>query len=255
MSGPLSPRSNGSILLRLWVLALGLLLVGCASGPQANPADPMEPWNRGVYKFNDTVDRAVLKPVATVYQESVPELVRKGVGNFFANLGDAWTTVNSILQLKGAAAGESFTRFWVNTFMGLGGVLDIASEMQIPRHNEDFGQTLGYWGVGAGPYVVLPLLGPSTVRDTAALPVDLQGNLVSQINDVPVRNTLTATRIVNARANLLKQEGLLEEAALDKYTFLRDAYLQHRRNLVYDGNPPEEPMIEEDYESEAEPTK
>ncbi len=241
--------------LRLCALVLGVLLTGCATGPQANPADPLEPWNRGVYKFNDTVDRAVLKPVATVYQDTVPDLVRKGVGNFFANLGDAWTTVNSMLQLKGQAAGESFTRFWVNTFMGLGGVLDVASEMQIPRHNEDFGQTLGYWGVGAGPYVVLPLLGPSTVRDTAALPVDFKGNLVSQIDDVPVRNGLTATRVVHVRAGLLKQEGLLEEAALDKYAFLRDAYLQHRRNLVYDGNPPEEPMIEEDYDKEADPAK
>jgi phospholipid-binding lipoprotein MlaA len=242
--------------LRLCVLALGaLLMAGCATGPQANPADPLEPWNRGVYKFNDAVDRAVLKPVATVYQDTVPEMMRKGVGNFFGNLGDAWTTVNSVLQLKGQAAAESFTRFWVNTFMGLGGVLDVASEMQIPRHNEDFGQTLGHWGVGAGPYVMLPLLGPSTVRDTAALPVDFKGNLLSQIEDVPVRNTLTATRVVHVRAGLLKQEGLLEEAALDKYTLLRDVYLQHRRNLVYDGNPPEEPMIEEDYDAEPEPVK
>ncbi|MEQ1657259.1 MAG: VacJ family lipoprotein, partial [Hylemonella sp.] len=126
-------------------------MAGCATGPQANPADPMEPWNRGVYKFNDALDRAVLKPVATVYQESTPELLRKGIGNFFANLEDAWTTINSVLQLKGQAAGESFTRFWVNSFFGLAGVLDVASEMQIPRHNEDFGQTLGDWGVGAGP--------------------------------------------------------------------------------------------------------
>ncbi len=241
--------------LRLGVLTLGLLLAGCATGPQANPADPLEPWNRGAYQFNDALDRGVLKPVATAYQDTVPELVRRGVSNFFANLGDAWTTVNSVLQLKGQAAGESFTRFWVNTFMGLGGVLDVASEMQIPRHNEDFGQTLGHWGVGSGPYLVIPLLGPSTLRDTAALPVDFQGNLVSQIDDVSVRNTLTATRLVNARANLLKQEGLMEGAALDKYTLMRDVYLQYRRNLVYDGNPPEEPMLEEDNEPEAEPAK
>lgn len=241
--------------LGLCALALGALLSGCATGPQANPADPLEPWNRGVYKFNDTLDRAVLKPVATAYQDTVPEMVRKGVGNFFANLGDAWTTVNGVLQLKGQVAGESFTRFWVNTFMGLGGLLDVASEMQIPRHNEDFGQTLGYWGVGAGPYVVLPLLGPSTVRDTAALPVDFKGNLVSQVDDVSVRNSLTATRVVHVRASLLKQEELLGAAALDKYTFLRDAYLQHRRSLVFDGNPPEEPMIEEGYGAEPEPAK
>lgn len=231
-----------------------LLLTGCASGPNANPADPLEPWNRGVYKFNDALDRTVLKPVATAYQESTPELVRKGVGNFFANLEDAWTMVNSALQLKGQDAAESLTRFWVNTLMGLGGVLDVASEMQIPRHNEDFGQTLGYWGVGSGPYVVLPLLGPSTVRDTAALPADWYGDPVTHTDDIAVRNSLIAVRAVHKRANLLKQEGLLEGAALDKYSFLRDAYLQHRRNLVYDGNPPEEPMIE-DMEPVEEPAK
>ncbi len=234
-----------SWLLRLLALALGLLLTGCATGPQANPADPLEPWNRGVYKFNDALDRNVLKPVATVYQESTPELLRKGIGNFFANLEDAWTTVNSALQLKGKAAGESFTRFWVNTFFGLAGVLDVASEMQIPRYNEDFGQTLGHWGVGAGPYVMLPVLGPSTLRDTAALPADWRGDAVTHIEDVPVRNTLIGVRAVHQRARLLKQEGLLEGAALDKYTLLRDVYLQHRRNLVYDGDPPEEPMVED----------
>jgi len=238
----------------LCLLALGLLLSACASGPQANPADPLEPWNRGVYKFNDALDRAVLKPVATAYQESTPQLVRQGVGNFFANLEDAWTMVNSALQLKGQAAAESLTRFWVNTLMGLGGVLDVATEMQIPRHNEDFGQTLGYWGVGSGPYIVLPLLGPSTARDTAALPAEWYGDLVTHTDDVAVRNTLITVRVVHTRARLLKQEGLLEQAALDKYSFLRDAYLQHRRNLVYDGNPPEEPMVE-DIEPEEPPAK
>jgi len=238
----------------LCLLVLGLLLTGCATGPNASPADPLEPWNRGVYQFNDALDRTVLKPVATAYQESTPEPVRKGVGNFFANLEDAWSTVNSVLQLKGQAAAESFTRFWVNTLMGLGGVLDVASEMQIPRHNEDFGQTLGYWGVGAGPYIVVPLLGPSTLRDTAALPAEWHGDLVTHIEDVPTRNSLIVVRAVHRRGRLLKQEGLLEGAALDKYTFLRDAYLQHRRNLVYDGNPPDEPM-EEDYESDEEPSK
>ena len=240
-------------LLKAGVLVLVLLLGACASGPNANPADPLEPWNRGVYRFNDAVDTNVLKPVAIAYQDNVPNLLRKGVGNFFNNLEDAWTTVNSVLQLKGQASAESFTRFWINTLMGLGGVLDLASEMQIPRHNEDFGQTLGYWGVGAGPYVVLPFLGPSTLRDTAALPVDWRGNLATQA-DVPTRNTLIVVRSVHKRAGLLKQEGLLEEAALDKYTFLRDGYLQYRRNLVYDGNPPDEPMLE-DAEPVDEPAK
>lgn len=241
-------------LLVPFLLLLGLLLSGCATGPNANPADPLEPWNRGVYKFNDAVDRAVLKPVAVAYQESTPELLRKGIGNFFANLEDAWTTLNGLFQLKGQVAAESFTRFWVNTFMGLGGVLDVATEMQIERHSEDFGQTLGYWGVGPGPYIMLPLLGPSTLRDTAALPVDWRGDLVLQTDDVPTRNTAVAVRAVHQRARLLKQEGVLEGAALDKYTFLRDAYLQHRRNDVYDGDPPEEPMID-DIEPADEPVK
>lgn len=239
----------------LAAVLLALQLTGCASGPQAHPSDPLEPWNRGVYKFNDAVDRAVLKPVAQTYQESVPEMLRKGIGNFFANLEDAWTTVNSVLQFKGQAAAESFTRFWVNSFMGLGGVLDVASEMRIPRHNEDFGQTLGYWGVGSGPYLVLPLLGPSTVRDTAALPAEWRGDLVTYIEDIPTRNTLIATRVVHKRAGLLKQEKLMEEAALDRYSFLRDAYLQYRRNLVYDGDPPDDPQEEEWRDSEPAPAQ
>ncbi len=246
MSG--GPTSHAGLIRRmrlLAALACVLLLGACATGPNANPADPLEPWNRGVYKFNDTLDRNLLKPVATVYRDTTPELVRKGVGNFFGNLEDAWTLVNSVLQLKGQAAAESLTRFWVNTLMGLGGVLDVASEMQIPRHSEDFGQTLGYWGVGAGPYVVLPVLGPSTLRDTAALQAEWRGDLVTHIDDIPTRNSLIVVRGVHKRANLLKQEGLLEQAALDKYTFLRDAYLQHRRNQVYDGNPPDEPMPED----------
>lgn len=227
-------------------VALGLFLSGCASGPRANPADPFEPWNRGVYRFNDAVDRAVLKPVAVAYQESTPELVRKGVGNFFGNLQDAWSFVNNVLQFKGEAAGASLTRVWVNTLMGLGGVLDVAGEMRIPRYTEDFGQTLGYWGVGAGPYLVLPLLGSSSLRDTAALPVDWRGDPVAQQNDVSTRNTLLSVRVVHDRASVLKAERILEQAALDKYSFIRDAYLQSRQNAVYDGEPPEEPRYDEE---------
>jgi phospholipid-binding lipoprotein MlaA len=213
----------------------------CATGPNANPKDPLEPFNRGVYKFNDTVDRNVLKPVASTYKEVVPALVRRGVTNFFNNLEDAWSFVNNVLQLKGEASADSFFRVAVNTFFGLGGVLDVASEMKIRRHSEDFGQTLGYWGVGPGPYVVLPLLGPSTMRDSVALPVEFRGNIVSQTDNIPVRNTLLATRIVQIRANLLKAGDLVDEAALDNYTFVRDGFLQRRRNAVFDGEPPDEP--------------
>lgn len=217
-----------------------LLLSGCATGPNANPRDPLEPFNRGVYQFNDAVDRAVIKPVATAYRDVLPSPVRTGVTNFFANLQDAWSFVNNTLQLKGEAAGNSLVRFGVNTFLGLGGVLDIASEMQIERHTEDFGQTLGYWGVGAGPYLVLPLLGPSTVRDTAALPVDAQGNLVAGVSDVSTRNSLTTLNLVNRRARLLDATSMLEQVALDPYTFTRDAFLQRRQNDVYDGYPPDD---------------
>lgn len=228
--------------LRLVALLLcAALAAGCATGPKANPADPLEPFNRSMFEFNEALDRGVLKPVATAYRDVTPELVRRGVGNFFTNLDDAWSFVNNALQFKGQAAGESFMRFGVNTFFGLAGILDVASEMGIERHPEDFGQTLGHWGVGAGPYIVLPVLGPSTLRDTAALPVDVRGDAVSQVDDVPVRNTLWTLRTVDRRAHLLKAGDMLEEAALDKYTFLRDAFLQRRRNDVFDGNPPSEP--------------
>lgn len=223
------------------VLALFVLMLsGCATGPNANPRDPLEPFNRGMYQFNDTVDRAVIKPVATAYRDVLPSPVRTGVTNFFANLQDVWSFVNNGLQFKGEAAGNSLVRFGVNTFLGLGGVLDIATEMQIPRHTEDFGQTLGYWGVGAGPYLVLPLLGPSTVRDTAALPVDAQGNLVSGVSDVPARNSLTTLSLLNRRARLLDATSMLDQVALDPYTFTRDAFLQRRQNDVYDGYPPDD---------------
>ncbi len=224
-------------------LCVVVMASGCATGPNANPRDPIEPWNRGVYQFNDAVDRAVIKPVATVYKDVLPQPVRTGVHNFFNNLQDAWSFVNNALQLKAEPAANSLVRFGVNTFLGLGGVLDIATEMRIERYTEDFGQTLGYWGVGAGPYLVLPLLGPSTVRDTAALPVDAQGNLISNVSDVPARNSATGLNLLDRRANLLGATDMLDQVALDPYTFTRDAFLQRRRNQVYDGNPPDEPEV------------
>lgn len=216
-----------------------LLLTACATAPGGNPRDPLESFNRGVYGFNDALDRALIKPVATTYRDVVPSPLRTGVTNFFANLQDAWSAVNNALQLKGEAAGNSLVRFGVNSVFGLAGVLDIASEMGIERHTRDFGHTLGYWGVGPGPYLVLPLLGPSSVRDTVALPVDDQGNLISGA-DVPSRNAATALKLVNTRARLLQASDMLGQVALDPYTFTRDAYLQSRRNAVYDGNPPDE---------------
>lgn len=215
------------------------LATGCASGPTADPRDPLEPFNRGVTRFNDGVDRAVLKPVAQVYDRVTPDMVRTGVSNFFNNLQDAWTAVNALLQLKPQAAVDSLFRVHLNTLFGLGGLLDVASEANIERHREDFGQTLGHWGVPSGPYLVLPLLGPSTVRDTAALPADFWGNAVSHVDADTLRYSLIGLRTVEARANLLRASNVLDEAALDKYTFTRDVYLQLRGNDVYDGNAPD----------------
>lgn len=221
----------------IMALALvSLLLAGCASGPNANPRDPFEPYNRQVTRLNESVDAVVLRPTATLYREKVPALVRTGVSNFFGNLGDAWSAVNSALQFKVHNAASNLMRFSVNTVFGFAGVLDIASEMNIERHREDFGQTLGRWGVPAGPYLVLPLLGPSTVRDTIALPVDWQGDLVTGIGDRSDETSLLLLRVVDTRSNLLRASDVLDGAALDKYSFLRDAHLQRRRAQITDSD-------------------
>lgn len=220
-------------------LLVALSLAGCASGPTADPRDPFEPFNRGVYRFNDAVDVAVLKPVASTYRDVMPVRARQGVGNFFGNLEDIWSFVNNALQFKGQAAIDSLRRVGVNTFLGWGGVFDVATEMDIEKHTKDFGHTLGYWGLGSGPYLVLPLLGSSTLRDTVALPVDWKGDLVAKVPHVPTRNTARALRVIDQRSDLLKASTMLEEAALDKYTFVREAFLQRRRSVIFDGNPPE----------------
>ncbi|MDD2711938.1 MAG: VacJ family lipoprotein [Simplicispira sp.] len=206
--------------------ALALALAGCATGP-AN--DPFERYNRATTDFNESLDALVLKPVALAYQEVTPPMARTGVSNFFANLGDAWSFVNNVLQLRPAPALDSLVRFNVNTIFGLGGLLDVASEMGVDRHKQDFGLTLGRWGVPTGPYVVLPVLGPSTVRDTLVMPVDSQGNLVTHVGSTATRNSLYALRAVNTRANLLRASSVLDTAALDKYSFMRDVYLDIRR--------------------------
>lgn len=212
----------------LALAAVALLLTGCA-GFNKNPRDPLEPMNRHVMRFNDGVDSVVLKPAATLYKQATPPLFRTGVANFFGNLSDGWSFVNSLLQFKFQNAAENFMRLNVNTFLGLGGILDIASEFNIERHREDFGQTLGRWGVPAGPYLVLPLLGPSTLRDALALPIDRKADPLHQISPIDVRNSLYVLRAVDVRANLLRVGGVIDEAALDKYSFTRDAYLQKRR--------------------------
>lgn len=227
--------STRSVLTRwLGLLLLAAALAGCASGPDANPKDPLEPFNRDVSAFNEALDDAVLKPVAIAYRDVTPDLVRTGVSNFFENLRDVWSFVNAALQLRPREATENLMRFNVNTFFGLGGLLDIASEMGIERTRLDFGQTLGRWGVPPGPYLVLPLFGPSTVRDAAGFGVETRGDLVRGIDDISTRNSLTVLRTVETRANLLRATSMLEGAALDKYSFTRDVYLQRRQSQIED---------------------
>ncbi|MDD0839188.1 VacJ family lipoprotein [Curvibacter sp. HBC61] len=218
----------------LLTLALALLS-GCASGPGKNPRDPLEPFNRDMSRFNEAVDSAVLKPVATAYREVTPSLVRTGVNNFFSNLGEVWSFVNNVLQLNVKASADTALRFGFNTIFGLGGVLDLASEMQIEQHKQDFGQTLARYGVPTGPYIVLPILGPSTLRDTVAFPLIMKGDVVTRIDHVPTRNSLFAARLVSVRSNLLGASRVLDEAALDKYSFTRDVYLQLRDNEQRNG--------------------
>jgi len=219
----------------LALMAASLLaLAGCAAGPLAR--DPFEPVNRQVMRFNEGVDSVAFKPLATIYKEKVPPLIRTGVSNFFGNISDAWSFVNSLLQGKLQNAEENLARVHLNTMFGLGGIFDIASEFNIERHREDFGQTLGRWGVPAGPYIVLPLLGPSTLRDTAALPIDRKADPLHDIDPWTSQTSLYLLRAVDARANLLRASSVLDEAALDKYSFIRDAYLQKRRAEIFEND-------------------
>ena len=225
------------------LLAAALLsaaLAGCAT-TGSNPADPLEPFNRAMFKFNDKVDDYVMKPVSRGYKAAVPSLVRTGVTNFFSNLQDLWISANNLMQGKVEWALGDFLRFTFNSSFGLLGILDVASDMGLDKHNEDFGQTLGRWGVGSGPYLVLPLLGPSNVRDGLAFVADFKADPVGYVDNVPVRNSLYGIRFVNTRTNLLDATNILEEAALDRYTFVRDSWMQRRRSLIYDGSPPREP--------------
>lgn len=224
------------------------LLAGCASVPAGgndaaavNPADPWERWNRKVYAFNEGVDEAVVAPVARAWRDHVPQLLRTGVSNFFGNVGDVWSTANHFLQGKVGSGLEMGMRVLSNTLFGLGGILDPATEMRLPRRSEDFGQTLGVWGLPAGPYVVLPLLGPSSVRDAVGVPLDRYAGAPSLYMDINAF-TASALQLVSVRAELLATTALLGEVSLDKYSFVRDAYLARRRDLVYDGAPPLEKM-------------
>ncbi|HEY1391917.1 MAG TPA: VacJ family lipoprotein [Methylibium sp.] len=220
-------------------LALTLLLSACATASR-NPQDPLEPWNRKVFAFNESVDEHVLKPAATVYSNVVPRPVRTAADNFFGNVKDVWSAINLMLQGRFADGAHDAMRFGANSVFGFFGIADVATEMGLERQNEDFGQTLGKWGVPPGAYIVWPILGSSTVRDSVGLPIDLKASPESFVKHVPARNTMLAVRTVNARADLLGATKLLDEIVLDKYTFIRDAYLQRRRSLIYDGEPPDD---------------
>ena len=236
------------------LMLLGALgaLGGCATAG-GNPDDPLEGYNRAMFRFNDSVDKAVIKPVATGYKKVMPEVARTGVTNFFSNLGDVWIGVNNVLQGKVGPGVSDFGRFAINTTVGIFGLFDVASNAGLEKHNEDFGQTLGRWGMGPGAYLVLPILGPSDLRDGfSQLVVDWHGDPLWYVANIPTRNELVATHFIDQRANLLDTTQLLDEAALDPYVYTRSAYLQRRRSLVYDGHPPREP--DPDATSNSEPS-
>lgn len=225
-------------------LACGLALSGCATA--TDPRDPLEPINRGIYHFNDAVDKALLKPVAQGYKAVVPGPVRRGVTNFFSNIEDVLIALNNLLQFKFEHALSDVARVAFNTTFGIAGIFDVATSFGLEKHDEDFGQTLGYWGIGDGPFLMLPILGPSNLRDTLGLAIHYRLDPVLNLDHIPTRNTLSGLRFIDRRARLLDAEKVLDEAALDPYTFLRDAYIQHRRSLVYDGNPPRERLLDEE---------
>lgn len=214
------------------VLIMMMALAGCATTAK-NPKDPLEGFNRAMFNFNDKVDQVALKPIAIVYKNATPNFVQTGVGNFFGNIGDITTAINNFLQARVADGVSDLTRVMINSTFGLAGLIDIASPGGLPKHDQDFGQTLGRWGVRSGPYLVLPLFGPTTTRDALAMPVDLETDLWTYKYPVRWRNTGSLVRVVDHRAYILDSSTLIEDAALDKYEFVRDAYLQRRQSKIY----------------------
>lgn len=216
------------------IMVMAIALTGCATN--GNPQDPLEGFNRTMFRFNDVVDKNALQPAAKAYQFAVPSFVQAGIGNFFSNLGDIWTGVNNLLQGKVYDGGIDFVRVTANSTLGVLGLFDIASDAGLPKHDEDFGQTLGRWGMASGPYVVLPLLGSSTLRDVAAMPLDWAGDPWTYKRPPLWRNVGTVIRGIDRRAAFLDASNLLEDAALDPYEFTRDAYLQRRMSRIYDSD-------------------
>ncbi|HEX8011219.1 MAG TPA: VacJ family lipoprotein [Casimicrobiaceae bacterium] len=214
------------------------LLAGCAVAP--NKDDPFEPWNRAMFEVHDKVDGAVVKPIAQAYVAVVPEMIRTGVSNFFGNIDDLFTGINNVLEGRGNQAGDDFGRVLLNSTFGMGGVLDLASMMGIPKDKKDFGITFGKWGAPPGPYFFVPLFGPTTLRDGTGSVVRFLIGPIGYIGEIPVRNTLYGVGYLDTRAQALSAESVLETAAIDRYRFLRNAYLKNRRFQVYEGKPPPE---------------
>lgn len=224
-----------SRLLAGGVLALALSTQVVA---ETNPRDPYEGFNRTMFSVNEAVDKFAVKPVAQVYDKAVPLPVKAGVGNFFGNTADLWIGVNSAMQGKFGDAGVDIGRLLINSTVGIFGLFDVASELGLEKHEEDFGQTLAVWGVGSGGYLFWPIIGPRSVRDTAGWVVDFTVDPVQYVEPIAARNSMRVVRVVDIRASLLPADKVVEEAALDKYAYIRDAYLQRRRNQIFDGRPP-----------------
>ncbi|MGB5453174.1 MAG: VacJ family lipoprotein [Sedimenticolaceae bacterium] len=222
------------------LLGLTLGLAGCATGVDRDPRDPLEDFNRAVYSFNELLDRAILKPLAGGYAYITPAPVNRGVTNFFNNLADVTSAFNNLLQFKIGRAFSDVGRVAVNSTLGILGLMDVASNMNLPRYNEDFGQTLGVWGMEIGPYLVLPVVGPSSTRDGIGFVVDWFTDPVYYLDDRAVSLGLRGLNLIDTRSDLMNASRILDQAALDPYAFIRDGYIQRRRSLVYDGNPPEE---------------
>lgn len=215
------------------------LLAGCATTP-SNPADPLEPMNRAMYRVHDVVDTNVVKPIAQGYVDFVPHFIRKGISNVFNNIDDAFSALNGTLQGKFDEAGNDMGRVMVNSLFGVLGLIDVASDIGIERGHEDFGLTFAHWGIPAGPYLFVPLFGPTTVRDGTGVIIRIAVGPVGFIPDVPLRNSLYGVGFVDQRSQLLGVGEIVDTAALDRYTFIRNAYFQRRRYLFYDGKPPPE---------------
>ncbi|WP_246793246.1 MlaA family lipoprotein [Burkholderia perseverans] len=214
--------------------ASALLLGGCATGPNKTAGDPLEPMNRAIFTFNDTVDTHIAVPIARGYQKVTPTPVRTAVSSFFSNLGDLGNFANNLLQLRVTDATEDVMRVVINSVFGVAGLFDVASAAGLPKHHQDFGLTLARWGVPSGPYLVLPVFGPSSFRDGVGRAVDVRFNLLNYIEPA-VRNPMYIAQFISARADLLGASDLLQQAALDKYSFVRDAYTQQRRSATYHG--------------------